>query len=363
MNQRICFLLPVPHRAPVGGFKVVYEHANRLARRGFKVTIVHPALDRCDAPRSRRIKSYLRYLQRRFDRSYRPEPYFQLDPQVQVVWTPSLKEQCIADGDHVVATGWQTAEWMRSYGPRKGRRIYLVQEYERYMAADEADRERIARTYSMDARYVAISPAVQQILHHHGVSEVAYVPNGIDFDVFHLETPIPDRARHYVGFPARPEPHKGTGDGIESLAAVRREVGESVRVWSFGGKRPPSLPPWVEYHERPSDASLRRLYNRTAVFVVPSHYEGWGLPGAEAMACGAALVTTDNGGARVYAEPERTALVSPAKQPARLAAQVLRLLREAPFRIELARAGQAHIQQFTWERASQAFEQVLHAKL
>ncbi|MGC1953229.1 MAG: glycosyltransferase family 4 protein, partial [Gammaproteobacteria bacterium] len=307
MNQRICFVLPVPHRAPVGGFKVVYEHANRLARRGYTVTVVHPALDRCDAPPLRRVKSYLRYLQKRVDRSYRPEPYFQLDPRVRVVWTPSLEEHGIADGDHVVATGWQTAEWIRNYGPRKGQRIYLVQEYERYMAANEADRRRIAQTYSMAARYVAISPAVQQILRRHGVTDVAYVPNGIDFNAFHLETPIRDPARHYVGFPTRPEPYKGTADGIESLAAVRRELGESLKVWSFGGKRPPTLPDWVEYHERPSDDSLRGLYNRTAVFVVPSYYEGWGLPGAEAMACGAALVTTDNGGARAYAEPERTA--------------------------------------------------------
>lgn len=361
MRRRISFLLPVPHRAPVGGFKVVYEYANHLARRGHAVTVVHPALDRYDATLFRRAKRYVRYLQKRIDGSYRPEPFFRLDPQVRLCWTPSLGAGYIGDGDYAVATAWQTAEWLRRYGAEKGEKIYLVQEYERYMAAPDGARQRIAQTYSMAARYVAISPAVRQVLRSHGVQNVFYVPNGIDFKAFSLDVAIEQRERCYVGFPTRSELHKGTWDGIEALAAVRSEVGGTLPVWSFGGERPAEMPHWVEYHERPSDQQLRSLYNRTAIFVVPSHYEGWGLPGAEAMACGAALVTTDNGGATAYAQSGQTALLSPARQPSALAANVLRLLGDSSLRCELARAGQAHIQGFTWERATDAFEAVLNA--
>ena len=35
--------------------------------------------------------------------------------------------------------------------------------------------------------------------------------------------------------------------------------------------------------------------------MLTSYYEGWGLPGTEAMACGCALVSTRNGGVDSYA--------------------------------------------------------------
>ena len=115
----------------------------------------------------------------------------------------------------------------------------------------------------------------------------------------------------------------------------------------------------MEHHPRPSDAELARLYNRSAIFLVPSHYEGWGLPGSEAMACGAALVSTDNGGVRAYAEHGTTALLTPIADPAALAAAACSLIEDDPLRIKLARAGCDQIRQFTWERASSDLERCL----
>jgi glycosyltransferase involved in cell wall biosynthesis len=68
------------------------------------------------------------------------------------------------------------------------------------------------------------------------------------------------------------------------------------------------------------------------------------MPGLEAMACGAALATTDTKGSRDYAFDEKTALVSPPRQPEVLAANILRLLggpalRDCLVRAALERAG------------------------
>ena len=41
---RIVFLLPGAGRIPVGGFKVIYKHANGLTRRGQDAIVIHPAL-------------------------------------------------------------------------------------------------------------------------------------------------------------------------------------------------------------------------------------------------------------------------------------------------------------------------------
>lgn len=229
------------------------------------------------------------------------------------------------------------------------------------MHGSEGTRARMARTYRSGIPMIASSPAVAGMLRTHGVEPYMYISNGVDIANFRLAVPADDPSRTALGFPGRAEVFKGTSDAVQALGAVRAALGEHIRIWSFGGKRVGGIPKWVEYHERPSDATLGALYNRTAVFVVPSHYEGWGLPGAEAMACGAALVSTDNGGVRAYAEHEKTALLSPPRDPDALAANVLSLLQTPTLRLRLARAGYAHIQQFAWSRAVDAFERVLQS--
>jgi glycosyltransferase involved in cell wall biosynthesis len=72
----------------------------------------------------------------------------------------------------------------------------------------------------------------------------------------------------------------------------------------------------------------------------------------EAMACGAALVTYDNGGCRDYARHGETALVARRRDVADLAAQLERMATDAALRARLAGAGAALVTgAFDWERA------------
>jgi glycosyltransferase involved in cell wall biosynthesis len=79
------------------------------------------------------------------------------------------------------------------------------------------------------------------------------------------------------------------------------------------------------------------------VHVVSSWEEGFGLTGAEAIACGAALATTDTKGSRDYALHESTALVSPPRDPEALAHNVLRLLDDLDLRRRLVATGQRQL--------------------
>jgi glycosyltransferase involved in cell wall biosynthesis len=51
-----------------------------------------------------------------------------------------------------------------------------------------------------------------------------------------------------------------------------------------------------------SDEELAELLQKTDIFVVTSHWEGFGLPGLEAMACGCIVISTDNGGCNEYSK-------------------------------------------------------------
>jgi len=354
--MRITFVLPGYARLPSGGYKVAYAYMNGLAARGHAVTVVYPMLVHTPARFPSRAKELLYHVVARLDR--RP-PWFTLDRSVRVRWVLTPRARAIPDADVIIATAWQTAEWVRAYGAAKGRKYHLIYDYEHYMRGDATTKERIGRTFGGEMRGIATSPAVEAMLAAHGAHAYAYIPNGIDFDQFARSIACDDAARTMIGFPSRPEPFKGTEDAVRALAIVRAQTPAMPRVWSYGARRPGFLPAWVEYHGRPSNDGLRALYNRTAIFVVPSHYEGWGLPGAEAMACGAALVSTDNGGVRVYATDGQTALLSPPQDPAALAGNILKLLRERASRIALAERGYERIHTFTWERAISAMERAI----
>lgn len=358
--MKICFLLPGSSPVPTGGPKNIYEHANSLAAKGHKITIVHAAyVTRHSGVRSA-LRAVASYLLNRFGvMQWRPDSWFRIDPRVELRWAFNFAPCWLPDGDAVVATAWQTAEWLREYPPSKGRKFYFAMDFERFMEASPEMRMRIAATHTAGLRTMVISPAGQAMVESNGGPIPALVPCALDFTVYNLQNDINAASRTMIGFPVRPERHKATEDAVKALETVRSHAGFSGTVWSFGGERPAYLPDWVEYHARPSDEELARLYNLTRIFVVPSLYEGWGLPGSEAMACGAALVSTDNGGVHAYAEHGRTALITPINRPDALAAAISSLIDDDGLRLRLARAGYEHVQRFTWENATAALEECL----
>ncbi len=100
-----------------------------------------------------------------------------------------------------------------------------------------------------------------------------------------------------------------------------------------------------------STEDLVRYYNEAEVVVVPSVYEGFGLPAGEAMACGTALVST-NGGALPEVVGDAAVQV-PVKDSAALAAAIDGLLSDPARRRELEIAGRRRIDElFCWRRSA-----------
>lgn len=97
-----------------------------------------------------------------------------------------------------------------------------------------------------------------------------------------------------------------------------------------------------------SDAALAELYRRCAVFCYPSLGEGFGLPVLEAMASGAAVVTSSlsslpevGGEAVEYVDPHETVSI---------AAGLRRVLSDESHRADLRDRARSRAAEFSWER-------------
>jgi len=352
----ITFLLPHSGAVPIGGFKVVYEYANYMAKRGHTVSVVHPAISLIDKP-LRRLKPRLaartirNYLKEKMTGSFKPTSWFNVSPSVRLLVAPSLAAKYIPDGDIVVATAWETAEWVQQYPESKGKKFYLIQHLETWSSPEE----RVLATWKMPLEKIVIAQWLQRIAEDLGQT-AHLIHNGLDFDRFKLVTALDNRDPYSLMLLFHGLEWKGTADGLTAFEIARRQE-PKLKLTLFGfDPTPDNLPPGVEYYSNPPQDLLRGLYNQASIFLSASWSEGFSLPPAEALQCGAALVLTDIEGPAAYAVNGQTALLSPIKDPEAMAANILRLVRDPDLRLKIARNGHATIQEFTWERAGSAME-------
>jgi glycosyltransferase involved in cell wall biosynthesis len=190
--------------------------------------------------------------------------------------------------------------------------------------------------------------------------QLPYVPNGLEHDKYRLVVPIEERPA-LVSFAYRSNPTTRPEDGLAVLDEVKKRLPETgVTVFS---PVPPShpTPPWMTVMTNPpQDFIVNEIYNRSRVFLCASRYEGFGFPCVEAMACGAALVTTANGASADYAIHGETALVCEAEDVTGMADSVERLLRDDELRIRLATNGREFVREhFDWDASAERLEAFL----
>lgn len=355
----IAFVLPQEGSRPAGGFKVVYEYANGLARRGHTVHVVHVAwLLPSGIPAGVRDYSRIfRYIPFALRGSWRPDPWFRLDPQVRLTWVPSLSRIFLPRADAYVATWWATAERLAAMRDLPGRKLYLIQHLETFFGSEQ----QVMATWRAPLEKIVIARWLEKVARDLGES-CQYIPNGLDFSRFGLDTPPADRNPLRVAMLFNDAlVWKGSADGLGAILRLKERYPELQAEFFSINDRPADLPAWIEYRRTPPQDELRRIYNRAAIFLAPSHSEGWGLPACEAMMCGAAVAATDIDGHQEFCIDGVTALLAPARDPAALAAAAARLIEDPALRLRLAANAHREIQKFTWTAAIDAFEKVLQS--
>ncbi|MCB2169472.1 MAG: glycosyltransferase family 4 protein [Deltaproteobacteria bacterium] len=197
------------------------------------------------------------------------------------------------------------------------------------------------------------------------------VPNGINTDLFY---PLPDVQRdshRIIVTNSADTPLKGLVYLLHAIAEIRCR--RPVQLVVIGQPKPNgtierlvrklNLADQVSFTGRISSAAFVREYARAGMAVVPSVYEGFGLPAGEAMACGVPVIAT-TGGALPEVVGDAGVLVPPRDTPA-LTVAIEDLLDHPAKAATLGQRGYQRVQaHFTWQRAAEktvaAYREVIH---
>ncbi|GAA2783953.1 glycosyltransferase family 4 protein [Crossiella cryophila] len=191
---------------------------------------------------------------------------------------------------------------------------------------------------------------------------VSVVPLGVDHSVFRPGTGprVPGRI---VVTASADVPIKGLRTLLAAVALVRRRMpAELVVVGRPKADSPaaallahPDLAGAVRFQPDLTTGQLAGLLRSAAVVCVPSLFEGFSLPAAEAMACGTPLVTTTAGALpEVVGRDEQAGLLVPPADPDALAAALCRVLADPELRARLGAGGVRRAAALTWRRTALA---------
>jgi L-malate glycosyltransferase len=340
---KITFLVPSAKR-PIGGVIASYQFANGLSRRGHEVHLIHLAV----------LEGHIAHLG--------DLAWFRFEPEVQHRVMPAFDATELPAADFIELTAlrfFTDSDFLGSAGPNAspsaGLPFIFVQSHGIFPAAVDN------HAFRTPGPKICVSRWLMDAVEASGVprSQISLAPCGIDHETFRVKRSLADRGMQ-VAMLYNSHPQKNPYDGLLALEAVRRRI-PALQVAVFGtDDLPEMIPAGFTYVQLPSRRYLvDEIYNRSRVFVCSSFDEGFGLCAVEAMACGCALATTDNGGSAEYAVDGDNALVCAPGDVAGMVDHIERLVRDDDLRIRVAERGRETVRRFDWDVSASKLEDVL----
>ena len=347
-----------------GGTKVLSIYADRLQRRGHEVAVVARPPKRMKV--TSRVKSVLT------GRGWpelpkRPRSFFDgssLNVHLIDKYRPVVDAD-VPDADVVVATWWETAEWVGALSPSKGAKVHFIQCQEGYpLFRDPAVVARTAAIYKLPMMRITISHSlVDWLREQQGCDPAAMplIPIAIDPNQFHAP-PRGKQAFPTVGLLYHFDPSKGVDVSRKALELVARQLPD-LRVISFGSYVPADeqlLPPGTLFHHSPPQDKIRDIYAQCDVWLCASRVEGFHAPPMEAMACRCPVVSTRVGGPDQIVQDGVNGYLVPIDDADGLADRLLKVLTlpDADW-LAMSDAALRTTQGYTWDDATDRFEAAL----
>lgn len=351
---KINMVLPFPVTKPVGGAKIMYEYANRLALSGHDIIIYHSIKRPFKKSKTplwlKRIIFFIRGVAR--------PSWFPLNDKIKSVIVPEITNEYIEEADIVISTWWQMTYAVSLLSDTKGKKFNLIQDYEIW----KGEEDKVDASFSLPVTNIVIAKYLYDLVEKKSGKAPIHIPLSIDNKLFYQKLIPANKNPHSIIMMYSEEKRKGTKYGLACLQKLKDKFPD-LQVTLFGVyPKPDNLSPTFSYYQRPNN--LLDLYNNAAIFVTPSLGEGWALPPAEAMSCGCAIVCTNIGGHLDYAKHNETALLFEPGNEDEMYLKIESLLNDNEKRINLANSGHQLITTiFNWEQSVLKMENCFYKSL
>ncbi|MBI5123441.1 glycosyltransferase family 4 protein [Candidatus Roizmanbacteria bacterium] len=231
----------------------------------------------------------------------------------------------------------QLKKWTK-YSAKKSKKILTI---------SESSKNDIIREYGVSGEKVkVIYPGIRQ------VSSIEYGVLSMDelSKKFGIE-------KKYILFVGTLQPRKNITRLIEAYSKIETDVNLIVvgrRGWKFeeilSAPEKYNVKDKVIFLENVSDEELPSLYKNAEFFILPSLYEGFGIPVLEAMNYGTAVITSKisslpevGGNAALYVDPNDTM---------DMVEKMKKLLNDENLRKQLVEKGKKQTEKFSWEKSA-----------
>jgi len=353
--MRITFLTPAADMS--GGARVIHIYASMLGKRGHEVSVVtrppaRPAW-------KKQIRNIVRGKAPR-DEEQRPTHYDGIDYRlITIDRARPIEAQDLPDADVVIATWWETVEWMMRLPVNKGRPFHFVQHYE---AFDNMPKDRVDAVLSRPIRRITISVWLDELLREtFKQRSVALVPNSVDTSQFYAP-PRGPRDRPTVGMLYSDIPWKDFDTGLTAFKQLLEHLPDA-RLITFGNmplKDQHALPPGSVHTVLPAQDAIRSIYGSCDVWLCSSTAEGFHLPPLEAMACRCPVISTPVGGPADIVREGVNGHIAPIGDAPKMAERLLEFFAQPEDRWR-AMSDAAHdtAVKYSWDDATDLFEAAL----
>ncbi len=347
-----------------GGIRVVSIYADRLQKLGHEVFVVS-----CPLPQPtlrQQVRSFLKGEGLISTPKKKASHFDNLTVPHQVIETlRPITDADVPDADVVIATWWETAEWVANLSKEKGAKAYFIQHHEIHDYFTQELQERAKATYRLPMHKITIAQWLVDLMQErYGDANVSLVPNSVDLDQFYS----PPRGKHSiptVGMMYSRVPWKGCDISLKAFSQAAQTI-PNLRLIAFGTLEPSldlPLPTETEYHCQPPQHTIKDIYAKCDAWLFGSRVEGFGLPILEAMACRTPVIGTPVGAAPELLSDGAGILVKP-EDPEDMAKAIEQIstMPETEWRA-MSDTALAKATSYTWDDATKLFEQALYTAI
>jgi glycosyltransferase involved in cell wall biosynthesis len=215
----------------------------------------------------------------------------------------------------------------------------------------------------LDGLFTSSTASAREIRRDFRVStdRIRMVANGVDTELFRAAPGTERDANEILCVGRASDPNKGIENLIESLARLphhlRLTLVDDDHPKSPARERAKRLGCADRLHitGRIDNDELVRRYQRASLVVVPSRYEGFGLPAVEAMACETPVVACAAGALPEVVGATGGGVLVPPDEPGALASAIADLMARPEIRNMLGKRGSIRVNEtYAWPRVARA---------